>query len=220
MDKKRVFFAELVGTFTLIFVGVGAIFNASLGHTDLLGVALAHGLAIGVMVTATMHVSGGHLNPAVTFGLLSAGKVKIDDAILYWIAQLIGASLAGFLCLAILGDAVVVAGTPAVSGMIHLGQAVGIEMVLTFLLVFVVFGAAVDARAPKTVAGLAIGLTITIGILFGGPLTGGAINPARAFGPALATNFWEHHWVYWIGPLLGGALAGLVYKNLVGTPEK
>src|SRR6266700_2735653 len=137
MEKFRPWLAEFIGTFALIFVGVGAIKTA--GH-DVLGIALAHGLTIAAFVSATLHISGGQLNPAVTF-----------------------------------------------------------------FLVFVVYGTAVDERGRR-VAGFAIGSTITLDILFGGPLTGAAMNPARVFGPAVAVNFWHDHYVYWIGPFLGGAL--------------
>lgn len=203
--------AEFIGTFTLIFIGVGAIHN----NPGLLGVALAHGLAIAVMVSATGGISGGHLNPAVTFGLLVGGKIDFRTAISYWIAQLAGATVAGLLCVWLLGVAAVSGGTPDISQLASIpvvssGQAIVIEAVLTFFLVFVVYGSAVDARAPK-IGGLAIGLTVALDILFGGPLTGAAMNPARTFGPALASGHWNNHLVYWIGPMLGGALAGAIY---------
>src|SRR6266446_5860864 len=144
MDKFRPCLAEFIGTFALIFVGIGAIKTA--GH-DVLAVALAHGLTIAAFVSATLHISGGQLNPAVTFGL-----------------------------------------------------------------VCVVHGTAVDQRGGRQIAGLAIGSTITLDILFGGPLTGAAMNPARVFGPALAANYWKAHYVYWFGPLIGAALGGFVYR--------
>ena len=212
--------AEFVGTFTLIFVGVGAIANntptAGLG---LLGVAFAHGLAIAVMVTATGAISGGHLNPAVTFGLLIGGKVDLKKTIAYWISQLAGATAAACLCAAFLGGAAVANGTPDIgsAGMhpvVTTGQAIAIEAVLTFFLVFVVYGSAVDSRAPK-IGGLAIGLTVALDIMFGGPLTGAAMNPARTFGPALVSGHWNNHIVYWVGPLLGGAIAGLIYGRFL-----
>src|SRR5688572_14970338 len=185
--------AEFIGTFTLIFIGVGAIYN----NPGLLGVALAHGLAIAVMVSATGGISGGHLNPAVTFGLLVGGKIDFKGAIAYWIAQLAGGTAAGLLCVGLLGTAAVAGGTPDISQVamqpvVSVGQAVIIEAVLTFFLVFVVYGSAVDARAPK-IGGLAIGLTVALDILFGGPLTGAAMNPARTFGPALASGHWNNH---------------------------
>lgn len=213
--------AEFVGTFTLIFVGVGAIANntptAGLG---LLGVAFAHGLAIAVMVTATGAISGGQLNPAVTFGLLVGGQMDLKKSIAYWISQLAGGTAAALLCSGLLGMAAVSTGTPDISlnssgaPVVSIAQAITIEAVLTFFLVFVVYGSAVDLRAPK-IGGLAIGLTVALDILFGGPLTGASMNPARSFGPALASSHWNNHLVYWVGPLIGGALAGLIYGRFL-----
>jgi len=210
--------AELIGTFALIFIGVGAIHNnepaAGMG---LLGVALAHGLTIAVMVSATGGISGGHLNPAVTFGLLVGGKMKPANALAYWVAQLAGGAAAGFLLVGMFGlrgKAIVAGGTPDLGTNVSPGLGIVVELVLTFFLVFVVYGSAVDARAPK-IGGLAIGLTVALDILFGGPLSGAAMNPARTFGPALASGHWNNHYVYWVGPLLGGALAGLIYGRFL-----
>jgi len=207
MDKLRACFAEFIGTFALIFVGIGAIKTA--GH-DVLGVALAHGLTIAAFVSATMHISGGQLNPAVTFGLLCGGHMTIANAIRYWISQLLGGFTAALICLGLFGREVVVTGTPQLAINLNAAQGILVEGILTFFLVFVVYGTAVDERGRR-VAGFAIGSTITLDILFGGPLTGAAMNPARVFGPALAANFWHDHYVYWLGPLIGGALGGLVY---------
>lgn len=211
--------AELVGTFALVFVGGCAIAN----NPGLLGVSLAHGLTMAVMVTATAAISGGHLNPAVTLGLFIGGKMDAKRLGAYWAAQLIGASAAGFLLLGMLGDAtqtgvqMVSAGTPDLARHVSLAQGIGIEAVLTFFLVFVVYGSAVDARAPK-VGGLYIGLTVALDMLAGRPLTGAAMNPARTFGPALASGHWSNHAVYWIGPLLGGAAAGVLYGRFLTKP--
>ncbi len=207
MDKLRACFVEFIGTFALIFVGIGAIKTA--GH-DVLGVALAHGLTIAAFVSATMHISGGQLNPAVTFGLLCGGHMTIANAIRYWISQLLGGFTAALICLGLFGRDVVVTGTPQLAINLNAVQGILVEAILTFFLVFVVYGTAVDERG-RGVAGFAIGSTITLDILFGGPLTGAAMNPARVFGPALAANFWHDHYVYWLGPLIGGALGGLVY---------
>lgn len=220
--------AEFIGTFALIFIGVGAIYH----NAGLLAIALAHGLTIAVMVSATGAISGGHLNPAVTFGLLVGGKINLKNSIAYWIAQLAGASLAGFILLFLLtgqmdpekgtslARTIVANGTPDLAAKgIDAMQAVLIEAILTFFLVFVVYGSAVDSRAPK-IGGLAIGLTVTLDILFGGPFTGGAMNPARTFGPALASAHWNNQWIYWVGPMLGGALAGLVYGRFLIHEDK
>lgn len=208
MNKLSPCIAEAIGTFALIFVGVGAIRAAP---DDLLAVALAHGLTIAVFVSATGHISGGHLNPAVTFGALVGGKISVSDAARYWVSQLVGASLAGFACLGLLGREAVAGGTPHLAADVTGLVGVVVEAILTFFLVFIVYGTAIDPRGPK-IGGLAIGLTVALDILFGGPLTGAAMNPARTFGPALASGFWSAHYVYWAGPLLGGALAGWIYK--------
>jgi aquaporin TIP len=207
--------AESIGTFALIFVGVGAIQN----NSGLLGVALAHGLTIAVMVSATAGISGGQLNPAVTLGLLVGGQMNLRKSAAYITAQLIGATAAAILLVNLLGDAtqtgaeIVGAGTPDLGNGISPIKGVLIESVLTFFLVFVVFGTAIDLRAPK-IGGLAIGFTVALDILFGGPLTGAAMNPA------LASAHWNNHLVYWIGPMSGGALAGLVYGRFLIRPEK
>ena len=214
--------AEFIGTFALIFIGVGAIYH----NAGLLGIAFAHGLTIAVMVSATGGISGGHLNPAVTFGLLVGGKINLPNTIAYWVAQLAGASAAGFVLLFLftgqteLANSILVNGTPNLpkAGISPI-QAIVIEAILTFFLVFVVYGTAVDGRAPK-IGGLAIGLTVALDILFGGPLTGAAMNPARVFGPSLASGNWSNHVVYWVGPLLGGALAGLVYGRFLIKEER
>jgi MIP family channel proteins len=211
MEKLRPCIAEFIGTFALIFVGIGAIKTA--GH-DVLAVALAHGLTIAAFVSATMHISGGQLNPAVTFGLVCGGHMRWPDAIRYWIAQLLGASAAAFICLGLFARDVVVTGTPQLAINLTPAQGILVEAILTFFLVFVVHGTAVDERGRR-VAGMAIGATITLDILFGGPLTGAAMNPARVFGPAVAAGFWKAHYVYWVGPFIGGALAGFVYRIFI-----
>lgn len=217
MNKFRPLLAEFIGTFALIFVGVGA--SKTVGH-DALAVALAHGLTIAAFVSATLHISGGQLNPAITFGLVCGGHMTLPEAVRYWIAQLLGAVAAAIICLSIFNRDVIINGTPQLNGNPELGfmltpaQGILVEAILTFFLVFVVHGTAVDERGRR-VAGLAIGATITLDILFGGPLTGAAMNPARVFGPAVAANFWKDHYVYWIGPFLGGALGGLVYRAFI-----
>jgi MIP family channel proteins len=214
--------AEFIGTFALIFIGVGAIANNSspANGVGLLGVALAHGLTIAVMVSATGAISGGQLNPAVTFGLLIGGQMDVKKSIAYWISQLAGATTAAYFCTMLIGTTKVLNGTPDIGPGVGGGpivtthQAIIIEAILTFFLVFVVYGSAVDVRAPK-IGGLAIGLTVALDILFGGPLTGAAMNPARTFGPALVSGHWNNHIVYWVGPLIGGALAGVIYGRFL-----
>lgn len=201
--------AELIGTFALCFVGMLSVHH----NPDLLSVALAQGLTIAVMVSAFGAISGGHFNPAITLGVFVAGKLEALRAGAYVLAQLAGALIAGVLLANMFSDtgkSLVAAGTPSVGASATALQAIAVEMVLTFFLVVVYFGTMVDARAPK-IGGLAIGLTLTLDILAGGPISGGAMNPARAFGPALASGQWNKQFVYWIGPLLGGAVAGLIY---------
>jgi MIP family channel proteins len=219
--------AEFIGTFALIFVGIGAIANNSspAAGVGLLGVALAHGLTIAVMVSATGAISGGQLNPAVTFGLFVGGHMDVKKTVAYWIAQLAGATVAAYMLSGLIGMTKVVNGTPDIGlnaagvPFVSIHQAIVIEAVLTFFLVFVVYGSAVDVRAPK-LGGLAIGLTVALDILFGGPLTGAAMNPARTFGPALASSHWNNHLVYWVGPLIGGALAGVIYGRFLIKESK
>jgi aquaporin Z len=183
----------------------------------LLGVALAHGLAIGIMVSAMGHISGGHYNPAITIGVWVTKRLTTIDAILYWVAQLAGATGAAFLLKAVIPDdtwRAVALGTPELARDFPVWAGMALEAVTTFFLVLVVFATAIDEKgAFKAIAGFGIGLTITIGILVAGPLTGGALNPARFFGPALAATHWAHVGVYWIGPLAGGFLAGLLYDT-------
>jgi MIP family channel proteins len=215
--------AEFVGTFALIFFGAGSICADQFLRTSgqpgigLLGIALAHGLAIGIMVTSLGHISGGHFNPAITIGCWVTRKISTFDALAYWVAQLGGGVAAAYLLRLLPLDVWSGAqlGTPSLASGISRTNGMIFEGIMTFFLVFVVFATAVDPRgAFNKVAGFAIGLTITVGILFGGPFTGAALNPARAFGPALAANHWTNHGVYWIGPLAGGVAAGWLYDIL------
>lgn len=209
--------AEVIGTFALIFAGAGAIVvdHATRGGVGLLGIALAHGLAIGVMVSALGAVSGGHFNPAVTVGFLAGRRMALAPALAYVVAQLAGAVLAAVaLSAGFPRDAAAAThlGTPLLASQTGSGAGVLVEALGTFFLVTVVFGTAVHPQAPR-LGGLAIGLTITMDILAFGPLTGAAVNPARAFGPALVSGTWADHWVYWVGPLLGGGAAGWLYAG-------
>ncbi|HEV2356927.1 MAG TPA: aquaporin [bacterium] len=207
--------AEVIGTFTLIFAGAGAIIANEVTHggVGLLGVALAHGLAIAVMVSALGVISGGHFNPAVTCGFAVSGRMPLGMAFAYLIAQLLGAWLGGAALQAAYPPAAIAAahfGTPSLATGVSAGAGVLLEAIGTFFLVTVVFGTVVHPAAPR-IGGLAIGLTITMDILAFGALTGAAVNPARAIGPALWSGAWADQWVYWIGPLLGGAAAGALY---------
>ena len=224
MDQgAKSYWAEFLGTFTLCFAGQGAICTAQMtgaGSGALLGIAVAHGLALAVMISAFGATSGGHLNPAVTFGFLVSGRQSFMSALAYWVSQLAGAVVASFLLRFIFPADVwsaVHLGAPALAAGVSTGAGLLTEFVLTFFLVTAVWGTAVDERAPK-IGGFGIGLTVTMDILMGGPLTGAAMNPARAFGAACAAGVWDAHWIYWFGPLLGGAAAARVYKQVVLRP--
>lgn len=222
MDTRKLV-AEFVGTLALIFIGAGSIVAATaagggVGGAGLVTIALAHGLTIAVMVSAVGHVSGGHFNPAVTIGAWVTQKIGTPAAIGYVLSQLAG-GLAGALLLrlALPGKLLEAAqlGTPGIN-LVSSGQAVLIEAMLTFFLVWVIFATAIDPEgAFGKVAGLAIGFTIALDIMMGGPFTGAAMNPARALGPAAVGGFWSGHWVYWVGPIAGGVVAATLYDLLI-----
>ncbi len=217
---RRALLAEFIGTFGLIFMGAGAIVADSFSgeRVGILGIALAHGLAIFLGVSFSAHLSGGHLNPAVTLGFIATRRIRPDVGLAYIGSQLLG-GLAAAIFLKILtpGEAAerTALGTPVPAQGIGGGQALLVELVLTFFLVFVIFGTAVDPRGPKALFPFCIGMTITMDILAGGALTGAAMNPARAFGPALLSGLWADHWVYWLGPILGSVLAARLYDDLL-----
>ena len=216
--------AEFLATLALVFIGAGSVVVDAMtgGEVGLVGVALAHGVVLSVMVTITMPISGGHVNPAVTFGLWLARKIDARRAGLYVVAQLAGAVAGAFLLRALFpvgaGDATSW-GLPRISPYISFPQAVVIEAILTLFLVSAVFGTAVSPQAPK-VGGFGIGLVLAFDILAAGPLTGAAMNPARAFGPAVAASDWHAHAAYWAGPLLGAAVAGLLWAWMLGLREE
>ncbi len=215
--------AELLGTFLFFFVGMGAVASldraagsgATLdGAAGLMVVALAHGVVLAVLVSALGAISGGHFNPAVTFGVWLAGKLVWRRAAAYVVAQLIGALLAAIALRVIFSAAVSpTLGTPALGSGVDVVGGIMVETILTVILLTAVFGTAIDPRAPK-VGGLAIGFAVAADILMGGPLTGAAMNPARWFGPAAVTGMWDNSYVWIIGPLLGAAIVALAYRYL------
>ena len=215
----RHFAAEFIGTFAIVFVGSMSLMMANgtgaPASVAMLIVAIAVGLVTGVMVTSTMRVAG-HLNPAVTLGFMVARRIEAYMAGVYLAGQLLGAIAAAFIAKMVVPVALYTAargGSQLVSLDVSMGQALTVELIATFVLVWVVFGTAVDPKAPR-VGGTAIGFAMTAGILAIGPLTGGSMNPARAIGPALASGYLEGQVVFWAGPLLGGLLAGLIYDQL------
>jgi MIP family channel proteins len=212
--------AEAVGTFLFFFVGAGSVvlgdYVASTGGTGpgLLGVALAHGLALAVLASALGAVSGAHFNPAVTLAVWIMGKIASLRAVAYVVAQLVGALAAGLALKLVFADSWQASniGTPALGAGTTPAIGIGVEAVLTALLVLVVIGTMVDPRAPK-IGGLAVGLAVTADLLVGGPLTGAAMNPARWFGPAVAAGAYADWYVWWIGPAIGAAVAALIYRS-------
>ena len=217
----RKYVAEGVGTFGLVFVGAASVVMSGQAGYGLPGIALAHGLVLMAMIYALGHVSGAHFNPAVTIAMLLTKNVRPREGIMYIISQLAGAGIAGFLLLFSIGTI-----APGLYvDQLHLGvtdltgigfaRGILIEAILTFFLVFTIFGVAVDKKAPPGFYGIAIGFVLAACILAGGWLTGAALNPARAFGPALASGYWDTQVVYWIGPIIGGLAAGLLHKNFV-----
>ncbi len=208
--------AEAVGTFLFFFVGAGSVALTAMeaGSPGLVGVALAHGLALAVLVSAFGAVSGGHFNPAVTVAVRLAGRIEWSHAVMYVLAQLAGAVGAGLALRLVLPEPLAgptQLGTPALGAGIDVVQGIVIEAVLTLLLILAVFGTAIDMRAPK-LGGMAIGLAVAADVLMGGPLTGAAMNPARWFGPAVVAGAWDDWYVWWIGPLIGAIVAAVLYR--------
>src|SRR2546421_9193925 len=211
--------AELIGTFAFVFIGAGSIITNTLTHgaIGLLGIALAHGLALAIVITIFAATSGGHINPAVTIAMLVTRRIAPLLGLLYIVAQLVGATLAGLLLQAIYPQAVWQAaqlGTPSLAPGVSFGTGVLVEAVLTFFLLLAVFGTAVDPRAPK-IGGFGIGLTGLVDILMGGALTGASMNPARTFGPAPAGGFLDNDLRYLVGALIGAGIAALLYPYVI-----
>jgi aquaporin Z len=211
---------EFVGVFALIFIAAG---GAAYARSPI-DLAFANGLVIAVMVSAAGPISGGHINPAVTLGFLVTKRIAPMLAVVYWIAQFGGAVLAALLLKWVLPSSIEAGanlGVPSLGSGIGSGAAVVTEAVLTFFLVWVVFATAVDPRGTfKQVAGLAIGFVIAFDVLMAYGLTGGAMNPARAFGPQLAGNHWSHFWIWYIGPFAGAVIAATAYELLYLRPER
>ena len=209
--------AELIGTFTLVFIGAGAGAVLENNSAGTVGVALAHGLALLVIIYAWGSISGAHVNPAVTLGVAAAGRMEWPKAVAYWVAQFLGAAVAAYLLQWFLGPDSMLGSTIGsltphkdVAG--DAMKVIVLEAVLTFFLVAAVFASGVHGRNGN-MAGIAIGLVLTMDILAGGSFTGASMNPARTFGPALATGDMSYLWMYLVGPSVGGVLAALLYDR-------
>ena len=219
-QHMRALIAEVCGTFWFFFIGAGAILTVASGSGGgLLDIALAHGITLAIAVSAFGGLSGAHFNPAVTFGLAIAGRHPWARVPTYWAAQLIGGVLAG-LALRYVFDFAIAAidkthlGTPALAGTVTPTVGIVIEALLTIFLVWAVYGTAVSPLAPR-IAGVGIGLTVMTDSLLGGPRTGAAMNPARWFGTAVPAGFYDNWYVYWLGPLIGAAIAGLSIRYVL-----
>jgi len=221
LEALRAYLAEFISTLLFVFAGVGSVMaydkltsDASLDPAGLVGVGLAHGLALFVAVSIAANISGGHVNPAVTLGLTLGGHITLLRGLFYWIAQFLGSIVACLLLKFTTGGLTTPPHTVA-SGM-STGEAVVMEIVITFALVYTVYATAADPKKGDlgTIAPIAIGFIVGANILAAGPFSGGSMNPARSFGPAVVSGDFTDNWVYWVGPLIGGGLAGLVYGGI------
>ncbi|MCI0419669.1 MAG: aquaporin [Acidobacteria bacterium] len=214
MSRKLI--AELIGTFTLIFIGAGA---GAIGAGGLVGVALAHGLVVLAFAYAYGHISGTHINPAVTIGLWAGKQIDAATAAGYIVVQLIGGTLGAFALRSVLGGTATGLGATTLAPAVTPIQGFVVEMLLTFFLVNTIFNAAVSGKAGNA-APVAIGMTLVFAILMGGPLTGASLNPARTLGPAIMTGNFANLSIYLIAPPLGGILAALLYNTVLKPREK
>lgn len=225
MVNPRAWLAEAIVTYCLVFFGPVSIglavvaFGNGLSVPAIVMIALAHGSAIGLMVYTFGHISGAHINPAVTISMLVTRRINIKDGIAYIVFQIIGAIAAAASYKAILPDigAKVNFGTQGgPSALLHYNAISGftVEAILTFFLVTVIFMTAVHKKAAAGMYGLAIGGMIFLIHLIGVPLTGASVNPARTFGPALISGYWDYHWIYWAGPIVGAVIAGLIMNYI------
>lgn len=222
-EGMRAILAEGIATFAFVFLGTGAVISAllaggGLNGATLVAIAAAHGLAILLLVAAFGRISGAHINPAVTFAMLVTGRIGIAKGVAYIVLQCAGAAAASLLLKSIIPEAAQGGlGAHSLGNGISTSGAFILEVVLTFFLVWVVFSVAVDKKAPGfPIAPVAIGLVVLVDHLVGVPFTGASMNPARTFGPALASGEFMDHWLYWAAPLLGGALAAITYTVMHG----
>ncbi|GAU22514.1 hypothetical protein TSUD_296330 [Trifolium subterraneum] len=225
-DSIRATIAEFASTFIFVFAGEGSglalvkIYqDSAFSAGELLAVALAHAFALFAAVSSSAHVSGGHVNPAVTFGALIGGRISVLRAVYYWIAQLLGAIVAALL-LRLVTNNMRPAGFHVAHG-IGAGHGLILEIIMTFGLMYTVYATAIDPKRGTNgaLAPLAIGLIVGANILVGGPFDGACMNPALAFGPSLVGWRWHYHWIFWVGPFIGAALAALIYEYIVIPTE-
>ncbi|XP_055831632.1 probable aquaporin TIP3-2 [Solanum dulcamara] len=218
-DSLRATLSEFLSTFIFVFAGEGSVLaldklypDRALGASRLTAIALAHAFSFFAAVASSMNVSGGHINPAVTFGALVGGRVSVLRAVYYWIGQLLGAVVASAL-LRLATDGLRPVGFAVAHGVGN-GNALVMEIVMTFGLVYTVYATAIDPKRGSLgiIAPLAIAFIVGANVLVGGPFEGASMNPARAFGPALVGWRWKNHWIYWLGPFIGAAIAGIIYE--------
>nr|AAG44945.1 putative delta TIP [Nicotiana glauca] len=221
VGSLKAYLAEFISTLLFVFAGVGSAIaynkltaNAALDPAGLVAVAVCHGFALFVAVAVGANISGGHVNPAVTFGLALGGQITLLTGLFYIIAQLLGSIVACLLLKVVTGGLAVpthnvAAGVGALEGVV-------MEIIITFALVYTVYATAADPKKGSlgTIAPIAIGFIVGANILAAGPFSGGSMNPARSFGPAVASGDFTNNWIYWAGPLVGGGLAGLTYSNV------
>ncbi len=206
--------AEAIGTFTLVFAGTGAVMvnEVSKGAVTHVGISFVFGAVVAALIYSIGHLSGAHFNPAVTLAFWTSGFFPKRRVLPYILAQSIGAIAASATLRISLGKVGNLGATLPLNN--NWLQSFVLETLLTFILMFVIFGSGLDRRAPIGFAGLAIGLTVGLEAMFMGPITGASMNPARSLGPALIAGIWQHHWVYWLAPILGTQLAVLIYSQL------
>lgn len=206
--------AEGIGTFILVFAGTGSVIVNSIsnGAVTHLGISFVFGAVVAALIYGMGHLSGAHFNPAVTLGFWASGFFPKRRVLPYILAQVLGAITASALLLISLGSVANLGATLPLNG--NWLQSLVLEIVLSFILMFVILGSGLDRRAHVGFAGLAIGLTVGLEATFMGPITGASMNPARSLGPALVAGIWQYHWVYWVAPILGAQLAVAVYRQL------
>lgn len=206
--------AEGIGTFILVFAGTGAVMvnQVSGGAITHLGISFVFGAVVSALIYTLGHISGAHFNPAVTLAFWTSGFFPKRRVLPYVLAQSVGAIAASTLLLIALGSVAKLGATLPLNG--NWLQSLVLETVLTFILMFVILGSGLDRRAPIGFAGLAIGLTVGLEAAFMGPITGASMNPARSLGPSVVGGIWQHHWLYWVAPIVGAQLAVLVYRQI------